>query len=87
MVWAETKQWFKGICYDLFNMDNWKRKSDLAIGMLILTFFMALIALIAIVLAYVDIHVWSKQGEVVLIPQQHVVEINGRHYIPIKLVN
>jgi hypothetical protein len=46
---------------------------------------MALAAIIAVIFAYVDIHVWSREGHVILIPKEKIVTINGSHYIPIKV--
>lgn len=69
-------------------MDSWKSKSQALFLFVKVTFFVAVLALILVILAYVDIHVWSRpaSGEVILVPERRIVTIEGRQYIPITIV-
>jgi uncharacterized membrane protein len=81
-----VKNWIANKFHTMFSYDQWKKKSNLFATILGITFLMALTALVAVVFAYVDIHVWSRQGQVILVSQDKLVDINGHLYIPIKLL-
>ena len=74
-------------CYDLFSMDKWAKKSRHFAYILCITFVMALSAIIAVIFAYIDIHVWSKNNKehVYFVSQDHLVNIDGEMYIPVKV--
>lgn len=93
---SRAKTWVVNTCWDLFSMEKIMQKSQTFAWVLGLTFFMSLIALIAVIFAYIDLHVWypqammdkagPSQGPVIMVPREKLVYINGRTYIPIKLV-
>ena len=85
---SQLKAWCVNKCWDAFSMDSWKKKSQWAFTFLIITFIIAVCALIGVILAYVDIHVWSKanQSAVILVPKEKFIEIHGQLYIPIKVI-
>lgn len=71
----------------MFSMDKLRSKSQLFAVALVVSLVLSSISLIMVIFAYIDIHVWSKQGEVVLVPQEQLVNINGNIYIPIKIIS
>ena len=86
-MWDQCKSWVVDRCWSAFSLDSWKKKSQLVLLVVKITFIMALIALIAVFFAFIDIHYWSKpSGAVILIPKDKIIEIQGRTYIPIKLL-
>ena len=86
-MFAEIRSWVVNKCWSAFSIETWKKKSQLVVTLLKITFVISVISLIAVIFAYIDIHVWSKpSGSVVLVPKETLVEINGALYIPIKLM-
>jgi len=67
-------------------MDQWKQKSQTFAVVIGISFILSCIAIIAVIFAYIDIHVWSKEGHVLLVPQNRLVTIQDQIYIPIKIV-
>jgi hypothetical protein len=86
-LWAGAKNWLSAKACQAFSVESWRQKSRYFAIILAVTFFMALVGIIAVIFAYIDIHVWSKQGELIMVPQSKMVEINGNLYIPIKLIS
>ncbi len=84
---SDLRGWVVQKCWSWFHIDFWQQKSRLLILVVKVTFVMALVTLIGLIFAYIDIHVWSKQGSVILVPHEKIVEINGAQYIPIKILN
>lgn len=83
---ASVKNWCIDKCWYAFGIDKFKKKSQTVVIVLGITFLLALAAVIAVIFAYIDIHVWSRKGHVILVPQERLVTINGNLYIPIKIV-
>jgi len=83
MAW---KEWFVQKFYTLFSVETLHRKSQLVVLVLKITLLIAVVSLIGVIFAYIDIHVWSKKGSVILVPKEKIIEINGLLYIPIKIV-
>jgi len=87
MVWSGVKEWLIQSCWSAFSLEYWKHKSQAAMKYLTITFILSCIAIIGVIFAYIDIHVWSKKGSVVLVPANALVEIQGQTYIPIKMLD
>jgi len=85
-MFARTKNWVVNKCWDWFSLDKWKQKSQAFAVVLGITFMLSVVALVAVIFAYIDIHVWSREGHVILVPKERVVTINGHLYIPIKII-
>ena len=56
---SRVKNWVSNKFYGMFSMEQWKKKSKLFATILGITFIMALIAIIAVIFAYIDIHIWA----------------------------
>lgn len=79
------RNWFSKILFGKLSVSMQKKETVVKTS-LYLTFLMALIGLIAIIFAFVDIHVWSKDtGRVILVPRDKIITINGQQYLPIRL--
>lgn len=85
MMWTDVKNWCVNKCWSAFGIDKFKKKSQMIVLVLGITFIMALAAVVAVIFAYIDIHVWSRDGHVILVPKNRIVTINGALYIPIKI--
>jgi hypothetical protein len=83
---SRAKNWVVNTCWDWFSMEKLQQKSRLFAVVLGITLLLSIIAIIGLIFAYIDIHVWSREGHVILVPEERIVQINGRHYIPIKIV-
>lgn len=85
-MWASAKAWLLERACQIVPVDRLKQQSRLFATALVVTFIIAVTGLVAVIFAYVDIHVWSKQTEFILVPQSQLVKIDGEYYIPIKVV-
>ena len=82
----QCKDWLVDRCWHAFSIDEWKKKSQSWFLMFKITFVIAVLALVGVLLAFVDIHYWQKHQPTILVPHEQIVEINGQLYIPIKIV-
>jgi hypothetical protein len=66
----------------------WKKKSNFFWVLLLFIFVFSIIGLIAVIFAYIDVHIWSKTdtSSIIFIPKENIVKINNNWYIPIKLI-
>lgn len=87
-MWRECKDWVVDKCWSAFSLDEWKKKSQSWFLMFKITFMIAVLALIGVIVAFFDIHYWQqwRTSEAVMVSRKQLVEINGELYIPIKLV-
>lgn len=83
---SHTKDWIVNICWKWFSIEKLQKKSRLFAVVLGVALLLSIVAIIGLILAYVDIHIWSREGHVILVPRERIVKINGRHYIPIKII-
>lgn len=86
-MWARTKTWAINKCWDMFSMDQIEKKSRVFAMFVALSFFLSVVAIIGLVLAFLDIHIWSKSGDgqVIMVPTDNLVYLNGQTFIPIVL--
>ena len=85
-MWSELKTWVVNKCWSVLPLDKWKKRSQTFAFLLGLALLMSLIALILAVSMHSSYKSWAKNGAVVLVPQERIVQINGASYIPIKMV-
>ena len=85
-MWSQAKEWVVDHCWNIFSLDKWKKRSQTLALLVGVAFFLSVLALLVAVWTHLSWREWSTSGAVVLVPHERVVQINGQHYIPIRML-
>lgn len=85
-MWSQAKDWLVQHCWNVFSLEQWKKRSQTVVKLLGVALVLSLVALLVAVWTHVSWQHWTATGAVVLVPETRIVHINGTAYIPIRMV-